>query len=274
MLRVKKIVAKNVHGYIPINLKFKPKLTFLTGSNGCGKTTALKLLSSILQPNFVLLNKIQFDNIKLTCWVDEFVVEINLEKSTNSNLPKIEWEIIKKHRSNKKDQSQIETLNGQFRIYPKGSYGRHNPDEVSSLRQNIKAEFLRSQFYSIISSFSSPLLLGIDRKIIGDFDKSDKYTRYNKRRLFNEWDSPVEDTGFRNAQIAIMDYVSDKADVKKDLIENFKSNIFQTLFKYLPYEEGSSMFSTLSGSDIIKKMDITKNAIKSLELSNDIIEGD
>lgn len=272
MLKVKKLVAVNVHGYIPINLRFKPKLTFLTGSNGCGKTTALKLLSSILQPNFILLNKIQFDNIQLTCWVDEFSVDINLIKDIKSEIPNIKWEIIKKNRSKKNVNKEITPSDGEFRIYPKGNYGRHHSDEITSLKQNIKAEFLKSDFYNAINSFSSPLLLGIDRKIIGDFETSDKY-RYNRRRLMNEWgDGPLDDSGFKNAQLSIMNYVSDKADKKKELIESFKSSIFKTLFKYLPYQEGSNIFSKLTESDIKGKLAITKTAINSLELGKEIIE--
>ena len=50
-MRVTRLDAKNVHGYLPISIEFYQDLTFLTGLNGSGKTSALRLLMGLLAPS-------------------------------------------------------------------------------------------------------------------------------------------------------------------------------------------------------------------------------
>lgn len=276
MLRIKKISAINVHGYIPINLSFKNNLTFLTGSNGSGKTTALKLISAILKPNFEQLNQIQFDKVTLICWVDNETVKISISKNISPDRKNfLEWEILRSDRIKRysiKSNVELSLKNevyksGALRLYSKNHEIIFSNDENQNLRESIRLEFVKSEFYSILNSFSSPILLGIDRKIIGNIHD----IRNDRNRRYSIETGEISNPSFVDAQRAIMNYVSDKADIKKGLVEEFKSNIFKSLFKYVKYISQSSVFSKISDKDFIKKRDITISAIKRLELGDDII---
>jgi ABC-type transport system involved in cytochrome c biogenesis ATPase subunit len=59
-MKVTRLEAHKVHGYLPIRIEFLPDLTFLTGLNGSGKTTALRLLMGLLAPNLDELIDIVF----------------------------------------------------------------------------------------------------------------------------------------------------------------------------------------------------------------------
>ena len=59
-MKVTKLHAKNVHGYLSIDIEFFDDLTFLTGLNGSGKTSALRLLMALLTPNIHELGSISF----------------------------------------------------------------------------------------------------------------------------------------------------------------------------------------------------------------------
>jgi len=93
MLKINRLEATKVHEYIPIDITFDETLTFLTGSNGNGKTTALKLISSILQPNFDLLSEIKFETATVSCTVGKSNVVIKLTKYHEHRT--IKWEIKK-----------------------------------------------------------------------------------------------------------------------------------------------------------------------------------
>src|ERR1039457_6059114 len=59
-MKVTRLEAAKVHGFLPIRIEFFPDLTFLTGLNGSGKTTALRLLMGLLAPNLDELIDISF----------------------------------------------------------------------------------------------------------------------------------------------------------------------------------------------------------------------
>ena len=51
-MRVKTFKAKRVFGYLDFNIKFNDDISFLVGGNGSGKTTALRLMNALVNPNF------------------------------------------------------------------------------------------------------------------------------------------------------------------------------------------------------------------------------
>lgn len=267
MLRVKKLTANNVHGYIPINISFKSKLTFLTGSNGCGKTTALKLISAVLQPNFELLDEIKFSDLILKCWINEYEIDIKLVKNEEESQRNLTWKVNKKLRSKNKDEYDNQLFSGEFKLYPKFLYGKYSREEHANVKENISLEFINSKFYDLIHSFSNPIFLGIDRKIIGNIQELERIRYRNK--LGHNYRSG--DVGFNNAQKVIMDYVGNVADRKKKYVEDFKSNIFTSLFKYVKYRKDSSIFSFFTKTELESKKRITIQAIKSLEMESEML---
>ncbi len=46
-MKITKLTAEKVHGYLPLDIEFFDELTFLTGLNGSGKTSALRLLMAL-----------------------------------------------------------------------------------------------------------------------------------------------------------------------------------------------------------------------------------
>ena len=50
-MKITRLQAEQVHGYLPIDVQFFDDITFLTGLNGSGKTSSLRLLMAVLTPN-------------------------------------------------------------------------------------------------------------------------------------------------------------------------------------------------------------------------------
>lgn len=62
---IKKLCIYNLHGQYNYEIKFDPKLTFLYGANGCGKTTVLNILAAIVTGKIYNLADYIFDKIYL-----------------------------------------------------------------------------------------------------------------------------------------------------------------------------------------------------------------
>jgi predicted ATP-binding protein involved in virulence len=65
-MKITRLQATKVHGYLPLDVEFFDDLTFLTGLNGSGKTSALRLLMALLTPNIDELGSIAFATANVT----------------------------------------------------------------------------------------------------------------------------------------------------------------------------------------------------------------
>lgn len=62
---IKKLVIKQLHGVYNYTVKFNDDLTFIYGENGCGKTTILNIVSSIVTGKIYNLSSYNFEKIIL-----------------------------------------------------------------------------------------------------------------------------------------------------------------------------------------------------------------
>jgi len=151
-MRIVKFVGKNVHGYLNFNIKFNAELTFLTGINGSGKTTALNCIASLLLPDFEYLCKTQHD-----------LMEIQLN-SDGGNF---------KIKSNSNNEGAILRISG---IADPLQIQKHeiDPDKWTPRHESIEREFYQEQYLSyrstdLISALNrlpNPMFLGLDRRTL------------------------------------------------------------------------------------------------------------
>lgn len=112
-MKLLKFSAKNVHEYLNFDVNFRGDVNFFAGLNGCGKTTALKLIMAMLTPNLRELKSIKYENAQLILrhagkyyqilvdkkkGVFNLTVEIDGEKKTHSSfdpngLDAPDWEL-------------------------------------------------------------------------------------------------------------------------------------------------------------------------------------
>ncbi len=72
---IKKIDIEGLHDEHNYSVVFDPKITFLYGSNGCGKTTILNILASIVTGKLYNLMDYSFKKIKLQYLTNEELVQ-------------------------------------------------------------------------------------------------------------------------------------------------------------------------------------------------------
>lgn len=144
--------GKGIHGYIDVDIHFNEKLTFLTGINGSGKTTALNCIVSLLFPKLQFLCDLTFDYLylevldggtKKSVWCERLEEGIELACSesdqpfsVNAYLPDPSLP------SFKRAEHELEYYSDLL------SAGRSHP------------------FMQFISELPTPMYLGLDRRII------------------------------------------------------------------------------------------------------------
>lgn len=64
-MKLKKLEIKSLYGIYNYNIDFNSDITFIYGKNGCGKTTVLNIIESIITGDLSIFYEIKFDNIIL-----------------------------------------------------------------------------------------------------------------------------------------------------------------------------------------------------------------
>ncbi|MDE1460920.1 AAA family ATPase [Spartinivicinus poritis] len=165
---VKKLVAKKVFGYLDFNIAFNTDISFLVGGNGSGKTTALKLMNALVNPNFKDLLQIPFESVSLDLSEKDRIIQI-LASSNEDGI-----------------SVRVSTIDDVL-ILPSFSneemdYYSHSLDKIDEISEKINRKFADHPIVKEISKVDSPIFLGLDRRRDDALSVSDDY--YFERDLW------------------------------------------------------------------------------------------
>lgn len=147
---VKTFKAKKVFGYLDFNIKFNDDINFLVGGNGSGKTTALKLMNALVNPNFKDLLQIPFNEIALQVEEKGELIEISAKADKDKKILRIsslDTEIALPSYSN-----------AEFEYYS------HKSEKIEEIVGDINRNFSDHEIIKKISEIQSPIFLGLDRR--------------------------------------------------------------------------------------------------------------
>lgn len=149
-MRLLSFKASKVHGFLDFDISFFRKLTFLTGINGCGKTTAINCIAALISPDLAILVGLEYDSLELHFelgtvehWIRATKVDGGIEISTSAA------------KSGLMIPAYIPDL--------------EQPIHVQSSAENTYYRELTSSFAShpalhFLLSLQTPMFLGLDRR--------------------------------------------------------------------------------------------------------------
>ncbi|APH70883.1 AAA family ATPase [Aquibium oceanicum] len=229
-MKLKRFIADGIHGFLNFDVKFDGMLTFLTGINGSGKTTAINAIVAIITPDLSILADLEYNTIELHLehnGKDIRISSINEEKSVV-----ILVNIIKDPFVFNKYIRESET-----------PANRQADAEVEHYRDLIASKS-DQPVLRLLASLPSPMFLGLDRRARYEEDvRRNRYLMRNPRAGRNIFGSSlarglldaadIAETRFRDALIA-----------SGQIAENLQREMLLNLITVSPEEH--SDFASLS----------------------------
>lgn len=223
-MKIKKLDAEGVHDYLPLHVEFFDDLTFLTGLNGSGKTSALRLLMALLAPNLEELGAISYASAEVT-------VEENGEAVKVSAARTPEGAVLR-----------LSTLDGTLSITSAELELLQEAKRREEPRSPVMDKYLSDPIYQALRKMATPMFLGLDRRFFAPGIGSDDLSEMRRREYVARRYWP-EDPGFRNTSVAaglidvnylVVTRMQEIRAAQEQLDERLRAEFFTKAFEYNP----------------------------------------
>ncbi|WP_271893850.1 AAA family ATPase [Candidatus Phyllobacterium onerii] len=149
-MKLNKFVGRGIHGYLDLDFNFLDNLTFLTGINGSGKTTALNAIVALISPNLATLANLDYKNLSVDLEHQGRKLQIRSQKREDS--------IIFKVSSVKEDLKYPRYLSDHD--FPSAAL----VEAESEHYREVQAAMSSHPTLRAIAALPTPMFLGLDRR--------------------------------------------------------------------------------------------------------------
>jgi predicted ATP-binding protein involved in virulence len=222
-MRIKKLTARDVHGYLPISVNFNPDLTFLIGLNGSGKTTALRILMALLVPNIEELGLINFSEARATIEGNKEEIEISAIKNQSGVTLSV---------SNVRNTLSIDS--SELELYMDT---RHREEGRSPVVDRIQ----NNEVFHSIKNITTPMFLGLDRRFFIPRLQGDESIDFRRRDYISRryWPEEIQLKDAFGGSLAEVNYlviskIQEIRAAQEALDERLRDQFFTNAFSYNP----------------------------------------
>ncbi|NIY77829.1 AAA family ATPase [Thalassospira sp. HF15] len=167
-MRVKRFRGTSVNGYLNFDVGFFDDLTFVTGINGSGKTTALNCIFSLLMPRLDYLNDQEFEEISVDIATHQNE-NVTLTVNKNENYT----EITCSKFPSEKLQIPLTFHDDSFASF------KFREDE-NEIYQELIDKNRENSVLEFILSLPTPMYLGLDRRVVS-LDENNTHQTWGRR---------------------------------------------------------------------------------------------
>lgn len=220
-MKITHFKAENVHGYLPINIIFSSDLTFLTGLNGSGKTSALRLPMALLTPNIEELTLISFTKACVDIEDGDIKISIMAKREIDGLVVEI---------NSLQDVMVLTSAELQMLVDLK------RRDE---LRSPLYEKIISHPVFKEISLISTPMFLGIDRRSFVDSSMGGDHSELRRRlNQLTRDGSALSSVASVTNLVEVNRLVSTKMQEilveQEQLDEDLRKEFFTRAFEYKP----------------------------------------
>lgn len=225
-MKIKKMAAERVFGSLNFSFSFNDQLTFLTGINGSGKTTAIRLLLAITTPSLRQLDEIPHERAQVNLQVGQD--EITIISSVRENEIVLEVNRVPERL-----------------IYPRLDPRQYEERPSASERIEEHYSIIEEKYSShpviqYLTSIDTPVFLGIERKQQSLFGPSRiAQDRYIPNR--DRWRRRAAFRGILGASLqevlALSQDIFRRIRITQDkLNQKLREDILLSAFEYAPFQ--------------------------------------
>lgn len=234
-MKITELIAHDVHGYLKLRANFNADLTFLTGVNGSGKTTALKLLVSLLTPVPEAFAATSFASAEVSAVQDDVKVKISAARTSDG----VDLKINTIEEALSLTSSDLQLMIEQRR---REDHRSSREDVFSPVYEKL----VRHPVYCAIQKISTPMFLGIDRRfsgagILGESSVDFRRREYISRRLLTDDEmmrGPSIHAGLVDVNYLVMERMQEIRAAQEKLDEDLRRKFFTRAFEYKPSQIG------------------------------------
>lgn len=258
-MKIESLNIRKLHNLYDYNVQFNKDLSFLYGSNGCGKTTILNIIESIVSGRIYDLYSWDFEKIRLNYFDDENVTSDILSIQISYNNENICVTFRGYNRTIKKDDyirccDEADSFGELFHLIV-GKY---------DFLKEIKEEF-NYVYLPLNRNSSNPVDIRLYRKFIHSARFRYYYNDYNERGLTRE-----EEIG-RAAELVKIRYAEASAMVR-EINDEFRNNVLKSLLQTNVQLSNDNFMQFLVDSSDTMNLDSLKGQYLKLLASLDLLD--
>lgn len=222
-MKIARLQAERVHGYLPIDVEFFDDLTFLTGLNGSGKTSALRLLMALLTPSLDELGSIEFGSAIVTAVDGDEEIVVRADKTTDGVTLAVS-----------PISEPLTMSSSEMELY----VDMRRREEA---RSPILEKYQQHPVFARIRSVSTPMFLGLDRRFfppgaVSDDANDARRRDYLARRYWHE-DPQTRSNGISalvEINYLVVTRLQEIRAAQELLDERLRAQFFTKAFEYKP----------------------------------------
>ena len=242
-MRISTFEATKVHGYLPIRIDFHPDLTFITGLNGSGKTSALRLLMALLSPRIEDFASIDFETVSVT--VSDESHKVVLRATRTPDLLEVS--------TSRLPNDSLRLTSAELQLLTEA---KRRDESRSPLQEKI----VQDPVFRSISQMSTPMFLGLDRRFFapGLFWDDPEAQRRNvmMRQLWSEEPTlrGIGSGGLAEVNYLVVTTMQEIRAAQENLDARLRNQILSGAFKYEPASFVNQRIPSMSELEKYRKL--------------------